>query len=382
MKAVAARYAAILPIMTAVAALVLFGLWVAGAPDGKPNALDFTPYWVAGQLVLQGHGRELYQNAFIETWERAHFTMPGAGYLAFYYPPPFLLLCLPLALLPYLWALWLFLGAQAALLWAALRRVLPAPWALAPLAVFPGFLMNAFSGQNGGLTAACLAWALLWLETRPLLAGACLGALVYKPQMALAVPFALLPARRWRAAFAAGAMAAGLCLLSRLLLGGGPWAGFLANAPAARADLEQLAFKWHMMQSFYAGLRLAGGSLAIGYAGQALCAGAALFLLGRIAWQRRGAGPEMAALATATLLVTPFLYDYDLVLLAVPLTWLAAKGTRTGFLAGDRPVMLCLYGLPFVARAVGVHLGVPLAPPLVLACLLLIWRRRPHGMSA
>jgi hypothetical protein len=199
--------------------------------------------------------------------------------------------------------------------------------------------------------------------------------------MALAVPVALLAARRFRVAVAAGTTAAVLCVVSYLALGAGAWRGFLTNAGAARGDLEHLRDKLFMMQSFYADLRLGGGSLAAGYAGQAALAAAALILLAHVCWRRAGAGPEMAALATCALLVTPFLYDYDLVVLAPPLAWLAAVGARSGFRLGEIPVLGVLYLLPLSAFWVRSHVGLPLAPPFVLAGLVLIWRRSTASAS-
>jgi Sec-independent protein secretion pathway component TatC len=130
-----------------------------------------------------------------------------------------------------------------------------------------------------------------------------------------------------------------------------------------------------MMQSFYADIRIAGGDLTLGYAGQALLAAVAVALLGKICWQRRGAGPEMAALCVTALLVTPFLYDYDLMIAVPALAWLTAEAVRTGLLRGEAALLLILYFTPFVASGFGRFLGVPLAPPLLLALLLAISRR-------
>jgi hypothetical protein len=339
-------------------------------------ALDFDPYWSAAQMATHGQARAAYDNAAIEAFERAHTSLSGPGYLAFYYPPPFLLLCLPLALLPYAVALLVFEALQAGLLWPLAKRILSQAgardWGWLPVLAWPGFLMNIFSGQNGGFTASCFAGALVLLETRPIAAGACLGALVCKPQLALAVPVALIAARRWKVLFATGATAAALAAASLLSPGWPAWQGFLANSGAARGDLEHLAVKWPMMQSFYAGIRMQGGTLAAGYAGQAALAVTALALLASVCWRRRGAGPEMAALAATALLVTPFLYDYDLVLLTAPLAWAAGTAARCGFLWGEKALLVALYIMPFAARAAGLWLGVPLAPPLVLAQLVVI----------
>jgi len=358
-----------------IAAFAANELGLGGKPGSLPMATDFAPYWSAASMALQHQAATAYDNAAIEAFERAHTAINQPGYLAFYYPPPFLLACLPFGLLPYVAALLLFIALQSALLTAAIRRILPQDWATLPVLCAPGVLMNAVSGQNGSLTAACFTGGLLFLQTRPLLAGACLGALVYKPQMALAVPVALFCARRWRVMCGAALSAGGLCAASLAFPGLAAWRGFFANAPAARADLETLAIKWRLMQSVYAGLREAGFGLHAAYAGHAVAALAALACLALICARRPGAGPEMAALATTALLTTPFLYDYDLIVAAPALAWLTAQGTRSGWCGGERALLLALFLAPFGARAVGIGLGVPIGPPLLAGLLGLIARR-------
>jgi hypothetical protein len=367
----------VLAVLTLVAA-AFFAMKMAGWLDpagAKPPALDFDAFWSAARIaVLQG-ARPAYDTTVVEPFQRAHTAMPASGCLAFYYPPSFLLVCLPLALLPYRWGLVAFEAVQAALLWPALKRILGRGWGWLPVLAYPGFAMNVFSGQNGGLSASCLAFALLTLERNPLVAGTCLGLLSCKPQLAACVPLALLAARRWQAAAAAGGAAVALAAVATVVLGSDAWAAFLDNAPAARDSIETLAIKWPMMQSFYGGIRMAGFSVSAGYAGQALVAVAALALLGRICWRRRGAGPEMAALAVTAPLVTPYFYDYDLVLLAAPIAWMAGDASRRGWLRGEKGLLLLCYLAPLGARAAGLELGVAIGPLLMLALLAAIARR-------
>ncbi len=346
------------------------------APAGAlPLALDFDSFWSAARVALQHGATAAYSETAIDAYQRAHTFMPARGTLTFYYPPSFLLLCLPLAALPYLAALFGFEAAQAALLWPLCKRIAGPGWSWLAVLSAPGFLMNVFSGQNGGLTASCLGAALLNLDRRPWLGGACLGLLSCKPQLALGVPVALLAARRAHAAVAAALTAAGLALAATGVLGVGTWRAFLANAAGARASIETLPIKWPMMQSFYGAARLAGLSSATAYGVQIVAAVAALGLLARLCRNRPGAGAEMAALAAASLLVTPYLYDYDLVVLVVPIAWLAGEARRTTWLWGEKALLLLLYLAPLGARAAGLELGLAIAPPLVLALLLAIARR-------
>jgi hypothetical protein len=339
--------------------------------DWKPQALDFSAFWSAARLAAQGHARDLYDNHVIELYERAHTSVPP-GYYAFYYPPMFLLLCMPLALAGYLPAMLGFLVVQAAGLWYILRRILGAGWGWLPVLLWPGFLVNIVFGQNGGLTAMCFGGAALLLDRYPAWAGMCLGALAFKPQLAVCVPVALLAARRMRAVLSCAATASVFAAVSWLALGQGAWAGFLANAPLARTDIETLPIKWPVMQSLYATARLAGAGLNTAYIIHAVASAAALVLLVRICLRRPGGGAEMAALAAAALLFTPFLYVYDLSVLAVPLAWTAARAARDGWRRGEQGLLLAVYLLPPVAYAVGLLLHVVIGPFFVLALLLVI----------
>jgi hypothetical protein len=330
----------------------------------KPMALDFDAFWAAGRLAVSGHAAQAYDNAAIEATERAATDM-APGYLAFYYPPSFLLLCVPLGLLGFTAALCVFLSAEMILLLSALRKILPQGWAWLPLLSFPGFIMNALSGQNAPLTAACFCGAAIWLTSRPVLAGICLGGLVCKPQLAVCVPLALLAARRFRALVACGLTAAAWCAASFLLLGEGVWRGFLANAPNARADIETIAIKWPKLQSAFGTVRLAGGGNAAAYEVQAVVSALAVIVLVGGVWRRPGAQIEASLMVCAALLFTPFLYDYDLAILAVPMACLMAAAQRTRWRAWEKWALLANFLLPLVARACGMGLGVIIGPPFV-----------------
>jgi hypothetical protein len=73
-------------------------------------------------------------------------------------------------------------------------------------------------------------------------------------------------------------------------------------------------------------------------------------------------------------MATPYVLDYDLILLAPAIAWLAAEGGRSGFLAWEKLVLLVVFLLPLVSRSIGV-LGIPIAPPLLLVFLGMIVRR-------
>ena len=90
--------------------------------------------------------------------------------------------------------MWLTVSGLA--FYRMLRGYLPSLNSVMFLA-FPAVFLNAAHGQNGFLSAALLGGGLLIMDRRPLLAGVCFGAMAFKPHLALAIPFALIFARRW-----------------------------------------------------------------------------------------------------------------------------------------------------------------------------------------
>jgi alpha-1,2-mannosyltransferase len=374
---------AALSIIAAAAALawVLAGHGVRD-PAGRPIGTDFVSFWTVSRALLGGRQHLVYDPAALAALERA--ALAGAvPFYAWQYPPPALLIVLPLALLPYLWALsaWLALGLVGYL--SALWRIVPRPLTLWAGLAFPAVLIELLHGQNAFLTTALFAWGLLLLRTRPAAAGVLLGVLSFKPQLALLLPVALVAGGHWRALAAAAAGALALVGLTVLLWGGGIWADFLASLPFARLILETGLVPYYKLQSPFAAMRLAGGSVTAAYAVQAPVTVAAAAIVART-W-RRPADPALqnALLLVATLLATPFLLDYDLLLLAPAIAWVAELEIRDGALPWERTALAAASATPLFARALAA--ATLLQPtPFVLAALLaaLLARLRRDGNRA
>lgn len=71
--------------------------------NGKILGTDFISFWAASDLALHGHSADVYQMHAHEAQQLKIFPQASqSGYTAFFYPPLFLLICLPLAIFPYL----------------------------------------------------------------------------------------------------------------------------------------------------------------------------------------------------------------------------------------------------------------------------------------
>jgi hypothetical protein len=372
--------ARVYPRLLLAASVGLALIWIVAARGGvdlagKPLGTDFLSFFAASALTLQGRAADAYDVAAHWAAQKALFG-PTVGYSAFFYPPPYLLVCLPLALLPYFLSLIVWLAATGLAYWRVLRAWAGPRFDAAVLLAFPAFLVNAGHGQNGFLSAALLGAGALQLARRPIVAGLLFGALVYKPQLALMIPIALIASRRWTTFAAAAVAAAALCAASYAIWGEPVWRGFVDASPLARAALERHLVGDEKMQSVFAAVRLLHGPLALAYGAQgatALAAAAAL-----IGLQRRDlrGQSEAAALVAATLLASPFLLDYDLTLLAFPLAYLAREGMERGFAPFEKSVLILAYLLPLASRILAGGLDLPIAAPTVAATLYFVVRRR------
>ena len=371
----ARAYGWLLLIVTGAAMLAWIGFSRGGVDAaGKPLGTDFASFWTASQLALEGTPAKAYDVGVHHARQAALFGR-DLGYAAFFYPPMFLLICLPLALAPYFVSLALWLGASGLAYWRMIRAWLGERLGALPALAFPAVFLNIGHGQNAFLSAALFGAGALWLERRPWLAGLCLGALVYKPHLGLLIPLALVASGRWKTIAAAGATAAALAAVSLAIFGADTWRAFLAHAGLARAALEQGLVGDAKMQSAFAAVRLLGGPVGLAYgvqAATAALAAAALLWLQRRAPRGPAEGP---ALAAAALLASPFVLDYDLLLLAVPLAWLAREGLETGFRPWEKTTLAAAFVLPAISRSLATSLHLPLAPLVVGALLLAVSKR-------
>jgi len=303
--------------------------------------------------------------------ENAERALPAGTFYPFMYPPSYLLFCLPLALVPYWPAMVLFLLAGFVPLVLALRLLAPPQFGTLPIFAFPGMLLTAGCGQNGFLTAACFAGFMLFADRRPYLAGACLGLLACKPHLAVLAPLVLLAGGRWRSLAAAAAAFALLAAASIAAFGLPAWSAFFAAAGDSTAQITGSMANGAKIASVFNTVRMLGGGIPLAAAVQALLA---ITVLAATLWfvrTRPGGAAEGAALATAALLATPYLADYDLACLAPPLAFAAARGVRAGWGRYDKLLLLAAYMLPLLARGVAARSGVQIAP-LVMAGLFYI----------
>ena len=320
--------------------------------NGKPLGTDFSNVYAAGSLTWQGRPAEAYVPVLQHAAEKAVFGGREVPFYGWHYPPFFFAVAVLVAAVPYGWGLAIWLAASFAAYLAVMRAILPRPetWLIA--AAFPAVFVNVGHGQNGFLTAALLGGALHLLDRRPWLAGMLIGCLAYKPQFGVLIPVALVAGGRWSTIGAAAATVAALVAVSFATLGGGVWQAFADSMSFTQVVvLEQGGTGWEKIQSVFSAARMWGAGVQLAYAAQIALT---LMLAASLAWLwRSDAAFELkaSALASGSLLATPYVLDYDLVVLAVAIAYLARHGLRRGFRSfRDQPAGGGVDGAAAVAR--------------------------------
>jgi alpha-1,2-mannosyltransferase len=412
------------------ASVIGFG-WLVATSDGlndvrgRPLGTDFANVYAAGTYVLEGRPTLPFDSPSQHAREKEIFGA-GTPFYGWHYPPFFLFIAAPLALMPYPLALAVWQGVTFALYLWAISVILSASnlplkgggrppsrgeggrvgvnsdegsgppadalrastspfqgevtdgnrlWLLLAFA-YPAVFVNLGHGHNGFLTAALLGGALVLLDRRPWLAGVLFGLLAYKPQFGLMIPLVLLVTGRWRTVAAAAATLIALIGAATAGFGLDLWAAFLEGSRFTRlVVLEAGNTGWHKIQSVFALVRMWGGSVPLAYTVQAAVSVAVAVALVWLWRSRADFALKAAGLAIAALLATPYSLDYDLMVLAPAIAFLAAHGMAHGFRPYEASALAALWLMPLVARSVAQVTLIPLGVPLMLLLLLLILRR-------
>jgi hypothetical protein len=137
------------------------------------------------------------------------------------------------------------------------------------------------------------------------------------------------------------------------------------------------------MHSLFSLVRYFGGTESLAWAFQWVLTASVAVVLALMWRSRINYTLKAAALAVGTLLTTPYLFMYDLMVLAVPVAFLVRIGLKEGFRRHELPALGCALALCFVFTFTGTPVGLGII--LIVATLVLRragswWRRAPAPM--
>jgi alpha-1,2-mannosyltransferase len=351
---------------------------------GRFKGSDYVQFYVMGSLVGEGRADALYdaQAHLIEGRRRID---PNLGLYAAHpnYGPQVALAFVPLAALPYGWSLAVFLALSGVcyafsvwIVWRdceALRRHGRVVAVLA--AASPLLLTVVRYGQASAVAVLALALALAAFKRgRLFLAGVAIGCLAYKPQLGVLLGVVLVAARQWRVVGGATTAVAAQMAIAWIAAGSQTMMRYFE-------ELWLLIRDPRLVQTHPSELYSIRGfvHLLVPYEPVVAACGAAALIAAIVfavrSWSSSASlNVRFGQLIVLTILASPHLISYDLLLLTIPLLLFAdwAVQHQDHRLSAAVPVALVLlYFAPFsgmiVARLTGVQIAV------VVMALLAWW---------
>jgi alpha-1,2-mannosyltransferase len=356
------------------AAIIFLWSYPLGMLDqmGRPKGTDFSNPYSAGKMALNGQAAAAYD--YSSQFKEQQRIFSAGEELPFYgwpYPPVFFLIATPLAMLPYMLALLIWMLATFLAYLAMVRSIVPDRVGLLAAAAFPAVFVTVGHGQNAFFTTACLGFGLALIKRHPIYAGIFFGCLCYKPHFGLILPLVLVCGGYWRTFGAASVTVVVLVALSYYFFGWESWVAFWDSQEITRAYvLEQVPTGWEKIQSAFSFSRSLGWDVMTSYVVQACISLPTVMILGFL-WFRGANEATYAATAAGALLITPYVLDYDLAVLAICLAFLFSNGMKRGFLPWEKTLLVCIWIIPGVTRVLAMATGIPLG--LIGMILIFIW---------
>ena len=302
---------AALPVAAVVAVIVVVSAAVVSSAAAGTLGFDFLSYDVAVRRFFAGG--ILYDQ---------HFDYTGAFGL-FYYPPPFVLLAAPLAVLDPTLAAWIWSGVLVAAFVAGVG-LMPVDtrtrWLVLLLGGISWPLVYAIKlGQVGPILLVTFAIGWRWMDRAwPLGIATAIGTAI-KLQPALVFVWAVLTGRR-RAAAAGLIVLAVLAILATIVAGPSSWVDQATLLARVSKPIDTPHNMTPGRVAFEAGLPYAV-AWAVQVANWLLVAVVVL-----VATLRCRPVASYLAVVVATQLVSPILWDHYALLLLLPVAWLLSRG--------------------------------------------------------
>ncbi len=316
--------------------------WAADS-GSTPFGADFLQEWVGGRMILEGHGDQLYQPSTFREWQHNQqligFSWELNNYFPPVYPPPHYGLFVALSWMPYRVAVlvWVTLLITSLIISVhALKRLqgqesqfsnslfLPAVF------LFPPVVLSLVLAQKSVMWLMIIAFVVVSLQRRKdFTAGLVFGLLSLKPTLFFLLPLVMLRQRRLN--FVVGSTVSAACLwgFAALLLPFEVWSGFLSNVSSTSNYAAQNGYRldwscnWMSIAHALPAQWIEWGKFAI-------CLPLSIYTLFCV-FEKDGKSPlseTIFSTLTATFLLSPHAYHYDLVIMLAPIAWIGTIAPR------------------------------------------------------
>ena len=303
---------------------------------------DFVHFYAQGVITRERDAHALYDiDAMAAVVERV-VPVPIEARFPPVYGPQVGLFFSPIALLPYVQAMMLWLGLTIVgyglcvrLVWRTMPSLRNRQWLTTMLALgAPGLHFTLSFAQVSVIGLVC--FTALWLALRRgqlFLAGLAVGALAYKPQLGVVAAFVFVFGLEWRVVWGALTAVAVQLAASWAYWGSSIFLGYLGALRKLPTVIDAMEPDKQLMHSWRSLLLQAGLSAQAALLVSVVLS-LATILVAVICWRTKGpVGPRYVILVLATLLVDPHIFSYDLLVLVPALLvawdWANGQGAAT-----------------------------------------------------
>jgi len=295
----------------------------------------------------------------------------------FSYPPSYLFPIWPLSFLSYGAAYLVWDGVTLALfLWSVFGTRVRAMlfWFVLPAATT---MITLIQGQNGLLTSALVVGGTRVMRAQPVLGGVLLGLATIKPRLGILVQLALLAAGYWRTLADACVTAISLVIASGAICGWALWVEWVDGLSSHAAYLD-VSVGNYLKPGIMANLVLFGVAAPAAHAIQG-CVGLVVAAIVFLCFWRGATDPSIAALQAGTFLAMPYVFRYDMPMLANAILLMARDRRGSGETVNVIEAVVLFLGLmaPAITTVTTRFFYVSgLSLPLLFG-LAVWWRLRP-----
>lgn len=295
---------------------------------------DFIVFYSSALLALGGEAASAYDQVLLNAYQ---FDVLGVVIedLPWRYPPVYFFFLIPFAYLSYLDAFWTWSVLTVMALMIVVRWITPVWYLplLVPLCMPVAYTMAA--GQNGNLTAIVIGAGLVMLPRSAKVAGIIFGLLAYKPQLAIVIPFCLLAGRYYSAFVSMAVTVVALVLMSWFAFGADSWVAFfqglLTQTNSAFGTTHEI---WERIPTVVITALQVFDSSRAAWIWQTCVGLLAITLTVRVWRISDKPAPRALALVASMPLVSPYVWDYDMAILIIPVAFLASEAWKNKWTAG------------------------------------------------
>jgi len=320
---------------------------------------DFIVFYSSALMSWNGEAVSAYNVSALSAFQLETLGT-HSDKLPWHYPPVYLFFLFPFVCFGYIGAFWVWSLVTIIGLMVLVRKITTNSYymLLAPLC-FP----VAYSMAAGRL---------LLINRSACAAGIVFGLLVYKPQLAAVIPFCLIAARLYRTLFYMIASASVLVISSFLVFGTEPWIAFITeltgHSNLVYGKSNQI---WERIPTvaITSMQLLKSGNLAM-----IVQFGVAVITIATSAWVWKSSslsGPRSLAIVSSIPLISPFVMDYDMATLIVPIAFIVNEAREGSWTAGKFVILLMMWIAQPSLRIISGDVGVQIGP--ILWSILLIY---------